>query len=517
MALTKVSSGLMKPDNNLELEYTSQLGTTSVVGAATGYVVRTNYYDSNVTAGSGATFKFTGVTTLGKAGNVPNADGYFYDAVGRQFVVQGSPVDVKWFGAVGDGSDAEFEIQAAINHCQVIADANDGCPPVYLDGWFGIASTLTIKSAVMLGSISNSGARLYWTGAAGGTMVQKWATSHSGNLSFGGLFNISFRGTGGTFEPAILLDLLNSPTTIDKGFQISNCHFAGASDVLIDLGFWTNLHWDNLRLDGGGNYAIRAKVGVGQSLASFVINSFTYDNGGVGNGFLRIDNTNAVGNMGVVALKDARVELNGSWSNEKSFISLLEGAGTVRAAQFSLENIGFAEGATTGNFILYRDAGGVLGTEKLVARNIQFNSAADWTIIGGDLSTFQCIPATANYAYMSAGTIENTFSKIELRGQQSTADYLLTTRLSNQTFDRFQLRADGQMEWGNGAGAVDTTMKRNGAGNLRLLSGKMTADGGLGAGNSAAATTLGTVTKKLEIFDAAGASLGFVPIYNAIT
>jgi hypothetical protein len=87
MALTKVSSGLMKPDNNLELEYTSQLGTTSVVGAATGYVVRTNYYDVNVTAGSGATFKFTGVTTLGKAGNVPNADGYFYDAVGRQFEV----------------------------------------------------------------------------------------------------------------------------------------------------------------------------------------------------------------------------------------------------------------------------------------------------------------------------------------------------------------------------------------------------------------------------------------------
>jgi hypothetical protein len=56
------------------------------VGAATGYVVRTNYYDGNFTAGSGATFKFTGVTTLGKAGNVPDADGYFYDADGKQFL-----------------------------------------------------------------------------------------------------------------------------------------------------------------------------------------------------------------------------------------------------------------------------------------------------------------------------------------------------------------------------------------------------------------------------------------------
>lgn len=41
--------------------------------------------------------------------------------------------------------------------------------------------------------------------------------------------------------------------------------------------------------------------------------------------------------------------------------------------------------------------------------------------------------------------------------------------------------------------------------------------GGIGVGNSASATTLGTVTKKIEVFDAAGASLGFVPIYDAIT
>lgn len=32
-----------------------------------------------------------------------------------------------------------------------------------------------------------------------------------------------------------------------------------------------------------------------------------------------------------------------------------------------------------------------------------------------------------------------------------------------------------------------------------------------------AASTLGTVIKKLEVFTAAGVSLGFVPIYDAIT
>lgn len=47
--------------------------------------------------------------------------------------------------------------------------------------------------------------------------------------------------------------------------------------------------------------------------------------------------------------------------------------------------------------------------------------------------------------------------------------------------------------------------------------GQCSITGKLGTDQSAAATTLGTVTKKLEIFDNTGASLGFIPIYNSIT
>jgi len=46
---------------------------------------------------------------------------------------------------------------------------------------------------------------------------------------------------------------------------------------------------------------------------------------------------------------------------------------------------------------------------------------------------------------------------------------------------------------------------------------KIAAVQGLGVGNSANATTPGTVTKKIEIFDVAGASLGFIAVYDAIT
>lgn len=41
--------------------------------------------------------------------------------------------------------------------------------------------------------------------------------------------------------------------------------------------------------------------------------------------------------------------------------------------------------------------------------------------------------------------------------------------------------------------------------------------GSLGVGNSAAATTFGSVARKIEVFSPSGVSLGFVPVYDAIT
>ena len=56
-----------------------------------------------------------------------------------------------------------------------------------------------------------------------------------------------------------------------------------------------------------------------------------------------------------------------------------------------------------------------------------------------------------------------------------------------------------------------------GADGSTVLPGKALAAGGIGVGNSAAATTPGTVTKKIEVFDASGISLGFIAVYDAIT
>lgn len=54
-------------------------------------------------------------------------------------------------------------------------------------------------------------------------------------------------------------------------------------------------------------------------------------------------------------------------------------------------------------------------------------------------------------------------------------------------------------------------------GPTKWTSGKIIAANGFGAGNSVAATTLGNVVKKMQIFDSSGASLGYIPVYDAIT
>lgn len=72
---------------------------------------------------------------------------------------------------------------------------------------------------------------------------------------------------------------------------------------------------------------------------------------------------------------------------------------------------------------------------------------------------------------------------------------------------------------------VDVTEAATGSGRkllLRLARGgsekfNIDRDGQIQTANAAAATTPGSVVKKLEIFDAAGASLGFIPIYDSIS
>lgn len=94
---------------------------------------------------------------------------------------------------------------------------------------------------------------------------------------------------------------------------------------------------------------------------------------------------------------------------------------------------------------------------------------------------------------------------------------LFDGRVSGDASGRFVMYGDGKHEWGDGgAGGRDVNLYRSAA-NVLKTDDKLITAIGLGVGNSASATTLGSVTKKMEVFDASGTSLGFVPIYNSIT
>lgn len=74
--------------------------------------------------------------------------------------------------------------------------------------------------------------------------------------------------------------------------------------------------------------------------------------------------------------------------------------------------------------------------------------------------------------------------------------------------------AAGGITFGSSA---DTNLYRSAA-NILTTDDKFTAVAGLGVGNSAVATTsVGSLAHKIEVFDAAGASLGFIPVYSTIT
>lgn len=88
---------------------------------------------------------------------------------------------------------------------------------------------------------------------------------------------------------------------------------------------------------------------------------------------------------------------------------------------------------------------------------------------------------------------------------------------TGDTQPRIQINTDSSIQFGPGGVTVaDVSLTRVSATVLRCNQ-IMAATVGVGVGNSAAATTPGSVIRKMEVFDANGASLGFVPIYNTIT
>jgi hypothetical protein len=102
----------------------------------------------------------------------------------------------------------------------------------------------------------------------------------------------------------------------------------------------------------------------------------------------------------------------------------------------------------------------------------------------------------------------------------ASTDDILQGYVTGESDVRVKRNASGQDSYGDGGGTFDTVVGRLGANLWGTASGdKLIGAAGVGVGNSAAATEVigKAVVKKIEVFDASGTSLGFVPVYSSIT
>lgn len=207
---------------------------------------------------------------------------------------------------------------------------------------------------------------------------------------------------------------------------------------------------------------------------------------------------------------------------EKRIEFMSDAFGDSTTRRWKLRSTSTAESGTNAGsdfeLVRYDDSGVAQSATFLVKRSngfVGFNAALT--------------DITARVTVRTDGTASGIFSAVSAEGTASVAvNRIETTTTAKRAWD-YRLTGDGvsrlridssssssgTITFGDGTTA-DTNLYRSAANTLKTDDKLITAVG-LGVGNSAAGSTLGTVTKKIEFFDASGTSLGFVPVYDAIT
>lgn len=393
------------------------------------------------------------------------------------------PVNVMWsaFGAKGDGvTDDTVAWQAAIDAAQAASVGSSAVPEVVLPpGSYVLSGQISIKSCSLIGlGDPNTGVRVIWNGAAGVTVFQKVSGLPGGN-SFQRFENMNLR--AGSAVPGTWVDLTAETGTADVGLNWSRVHFGKCSGDAVKVGRWTNLHWDHMRWDSVGGFAIRATAVSSQNLASFVVDKFTYDNNGGtgGTGFLCIDNSAGASNLGDVVLSNARVELNIPWVGNKALVEVIE-SGTSRSVQIDLDHLTLAVGGTAGagNSVIYRNSSDSSGHVALAARDLLFNVPASWTMVGGNMGSFQSVAPVANFDLYAMGKGQSAVWDLRIYGAPSGTSYPFQILKSGESSPRIRASNGGTLEFGPGGSTdPDVVLSRVAADALGLADGDSLAFG----------------------------------------
>jgi hypothetical protein len=387
-------------------------------------------------------------------------------------------VSVKDFGAMGNASaDDTTAFETALGASLAVA-----VPP----GRYLISRSLPLRNRQRLFGWRSEGT--YWRPSIeaksgyNGPLIN--ATSA---LDYVTIENLTFRGRNASGSKGIYL------ADADR-VQIRHCNF-----------------------DGFGDQAIHVVAGVAfKAFNIFIDNALLITTG-------RTDY------VGAIQVESQDFELTGI---EAGVPTSAIGSGFRAAIMVSGDN-----GSITNCIAQFSEAGMVIDGDlnKVVGNRADLNYGHGYVIRGGANSI------VANHAYRNSRAADNSYDGFLITGDFARANIfssnIVDTLAADTTRHRYGFNdasttsttsEEANQFIGNRIRRPRTARYNFDAANLGGLAevqgkdwivnrGKVLASGGIGVGNSAAATTLGSVVRKVEIFDASGASLGFIPVYGSIT
>lgn len=319
----------------------------------------------------------------------------------------GGTLDVRAFGAVGDGVTDDTEaIQAAIDAAQATVSATNGInvPVVQFPaGTYLLTSTVTKKSAPWVGAGVDD-TMLLWDGLDSVDMVVQDALTARGGNSASGIAGMSFYGAAGSGpRDMLVLGVNDAGYGVDNGYRLTNVRFRNCTRYALNLsGGFVNGHFEHLRFDSWGTYAINVTTTSKMTLMTLTIDQWTADHmtGSSAEGFLQVDNTEGRANIGIVALENGRYENNAALTGNKAFINHISDLSD--SCLFSLTNVTYQDvsNVTTGDCLVYHD--GTAGSEQLTLTNFSCESLD--AIFGGAFPTDwpSAAPPAVSYGYFYA-------------------------------------------------------------------------------------------------------------------
>lgn len=332
-------------------------------------------------------------------------------------------IDARAFGVSGTvGVDQTTALQSAINAAVARSSVDARYAPVVLlpAGVIAVSQTITLGRCQLVGG--GFPTFIVWNGAAGGTVMARSAT---GSNSFVLIERVGFR--SGTTEPLVFLDLTPATGIVDVFCRLRDVLFDDCTGDAVKVPTHVNCHWEHLRFDNIGGYAIRLTPAAATNLSSFVLDGFTYDHSraaDAGDGVFLVDNSANNSNLGTFQVSNGRIEVNTVWAtlaapgsggSTRAVVAVrTSGATAPRCLGLSLQNITYSDssGMTDDSLVFADDASDV--QVSLHWWNVRVSNLS--AVLGGNFNPSSLLTGPVPADLGVFGSIANTANGSTLGG-----------------------------------------------------------------------------------------------------